>query len=107
MVVFQRKYILGWCCLPIQKPKTLCHDFGIKAEWHFSATYHGKGACDGLGGTVKRLAAKASLQRPYEDQIMMPFQLYEWASKNIPSVTFVYCTTEEYEREKSFLEVVR
>jgi len=38
------------------------HDFGIKAEWHFSATSHGKGACDGLGGTVKRLAAKASLQ---------------------------------------------
>ena len=82
------------------------HDFGIKAEWHFSATSHGKGACDGLGGTVKRLAAKASLQRPYEDQIMImtPFQLYEWASKNIPSVTFMYCTTEEYEREKSFLE---
>ena len=68
------------------------HDFGIKAEWHFSATSHGKGACDGLGGTVKRLAAKASLQRPYEDQIMTPFQLYEWAS------------TEEYKREKTFLE---
>ena len=72
------------------------HDFGIKAEWHFSATSHGKGACDGLAGMVKRLAAKVTLQRPY--------QLYEWASKNIPSVTFVYCTTEEYEREKAFLE---
>ena len=34
-------------------------DFGIPAEWHFSATAHGKGACDGLGG----LAARASLQR--------------------------------------------
>ena len=32
-------------------------DFGITAEWHFSATSHGKGACDGLGGTVKLLAA--------------------------------------------------
>ena len=32
----------------------LCHhkdDFRVKAEWHFSATSHGKGACDGLGGT--------------------------------------------------------
>ena len=37
-------------------------DFGISAEWHFSATSHGKGACDGVGGTVKRLAARASLQ---------------------------------------------
>ena len=42
-----------------------CHhssDFNISAEWHFSATSHGKGACDGIGGTVKRLAARASLQ---------------------------------------------
>ena len=45
---------------------------------------------------------KQAWKRPYEDQMMTPFQLYEWASKNIPSVTFVYCTTEEYEREKSF-----
>ena len=44
------------------------------------------------------------MQRPYKDQIMTPFQLYEWASKNIPSVTFMYYTTEEYEREKSLLE---
>ena len=24
-------------------------DFGIPAEWHFLATSHGKGACDGIG----------------------------------------------------------
>ena len=28
-------------------------DFGVEAEWHLSATSYGKGACDGLGGTVK------------------------------------------------------
>ena len=47
----------------------LCYheaDFGVPAEWHFSATSHGKGACDGVGGSVKRLAARASLQRPYD-----------------------------------------
>ncbi len=60
----------------------LCYhqaDFGIPAQWHFSATSHGKGACD---GTVKRLAARVSLQRPYDEQIMTPLQLlqlYEWA----------------------------
>ena len=48
--------------------------FGIQAEWHFSATSHGKGASDGVGGTVKHLAARASLQRPYERQIMTPLQ---------------------------------
>ena len=53
----------------------LCHhqaDFGIKAEWYFSSTSHSKSARDGLGGTVKRLAARASLHRPYEQQIMTP-----------------------------------
>ena len=54
---------------------SLCADFGIKAECHFSATSHGKSAYDGLGGTVKRLAARASLHRPYEQQIMTPFQV--------------------------------
>ena len=33
-------------------------DFGIKAEWHLS---HSKGACDGVGETVKCLAARTSL----------------------------------------------
>ena len=79
-------------------------DFGIQAEWHFSATSHGKGACDGLGGTVKRLATKASLQRPYEDQIITPLQLYQWASSSIPGVNFEYCTLEEYDSEKTQLE---
>ena len=80
----------------------LCHhkiDFGIPAEWHFFATPHGIGACDGAGGTVKKLAAKASLQRPHDQQIMTPLQLYDWASENIKATFFGYCTTEEYETE--------
>lgn len=84
----------------------LCYhneDFdGVEAEWHFYATSHGKGVCDGIGGTVKRLAAKASLQKPVENQIVTPFQLYEWGKENIPSVTFFYVTNDEYlEEEKS------
>jgi hypothetical protein len=85
----------------------LCHhgeDFGLPAEWHFSATSHGKGACDGLGGTVKRLAARASLQRPYDQQIMTPRQLFDWATTAVPTVHFEYCTMQDYEREKQNLE---
>jgi len=37
-------------------------DYGISASWHFFATSHGKNACDGIGGTVKRLLSKAALQ---------------------------------------------
>ena len=73
-----------------------CHhqaDFGIKVERRFSATSHGKSAHDGLGGTVKRLAARASLYRPYEQQIMTQFQLYEWVRENISGIHFCFCST--------------
>ena len=79
-------------------------EFGISAEWHFSATSHGKGACDGLGGTVKRLASRSSLQRPYNEQIMTPRQLLDWASKSITAVYFEYCSNEEYEKEEQKLQ---
>ena len=85
----------------------LCYhkdDFGMAAEWHFSATSHGKGACDGIGGTVKRLAARASLQNPYSDQIMTPRQLFDWAVTNIPSIHFGYCTLADYEAEERLLQ---
>lgn len=84
----------------------LCHheeDFGMPAEWHFFATSHGKGPCDGVGGTVKRLAARASLQRPYDNQILTPRQLYEFGCAEIPTVNFYYATSKEYERESVFL----
>jgi hypothetical protein len=35
----------------------VCHleDFKVRGEWHFFATSHGKGPCDGIGGTLKGL----------------------------------------------------
>ena len=85
----------------------LCHheeDFSIPAEWHFFATSHGKGPCDGVGGTVKRLAARASLQRPYDKQILTPHQLFEFAQSEIKGINFYYATVFEYEQESSMLE---
>ena len=79
-------------------------NFGIPAKWHFSAISNGKGACDGIGGTVKQLAARASLQRPYNNQIMTPCQLFDWVSSNLPGVPFGYCSMEDYRREEAILE---
>ena len=39
------------------------HDFGILAGSHFQATAHRKGLGEGIGGNLKKLAAKASFQR--------------------------------------------
>ena len=52
-------------------------DFGMKAEWYFFATSHGKNACDGAVGTVKRLVVCANLQRAIHKQILNPHQLCE------------------------------
>ena len=71
----------------------LCHhqqDFGLTAEWKFYATSHGKGPCDGIGGTVKRLATRASLQAPIHGQILTPLQLYEWGVNELTSIKLVY-----------------
>ena len=51
----------------------------VQAEFHFYATSCGKGPCDGISGTVKHLATKASLQRACHSQIMTPRQLFDWA----------------------------
>ena len=77
---------------------------GIKAEWHFFATSHGKNACDGVGGTIKRLAARASLQRPISNQILTPLQLFEFANKEIPGVTTFYIDSNAVSKVAEFLE---
>ena len=69
----------------------------------FFGTSRGKGACDGLGGMVKRFAARG--RDNTKTKIVTPLQLYEWARVNIPSTVFAYCSTEEYLSEKSHLDV--
>lgn len=71
-------------------------EYGIPAEWNFFATSHGKNISDGLGGTLKRLATKASLQKPYTHQIMTSRQLFDWAVENLNNMNFFFVTNEEY-----------
>lgn len=71
----------------------------------FFATSHGKSFCGDLGGTVKRLATKTSLQRPYENHIITLRQLYDFANKDIPGISFMYCTNEEYNENENKLSL--
>ena len=77
-------------------------DLKIAAEWHFFPTSHGKGPCDGIGGTLKRLAARASLQR-VNNPIRTPRELFTWATEALPNVTCHYSTNAEYEEEEKRL----
>lgn len=69
-------------------------DFGLNAEWNFFATSHGKNPCDGIGGTVKRLAARASLQRPLEGQILTSQQFFKFCEDNIKGIKFFFVKNE-------------
>ena len=69
-------------------------DFGVPAEWHFHATAHGKGPCDDIGGNLKRLAARVSLQASSKDPILIADALYQWAKKNLVK-TLVFFSPKE------------
>jgi hypothetical protein len=59
--VIDIEYFSDGCAGQYKNILNLCHhfvDFGITAKWSFFATSH---------GTVKRLVARASLQRPLDD----------------------------------------
>ena len=68
------------------------HDFGITARWAFFATSHGKSPCDGIGGTVKRLVARASKQRPLDDQILSMEKMLENCELSIKGIKFLKVT---------------
>ncbi|KAK2721504.1 hypothetical protein QYM36_003703 [Artemia franciscana] len=63
-------------------------DFGMKPEHSFFATSHGKSICDGLGGTVKRILRKASLQLSDENQIKTATAVYDFCKVNIEKINF-------------------
>ena len=78
-------------------------EFGLKCEWHFFATSHGKSSCDGIGGTVKRSVARASLQRVYERQILTPEDMFDYCIENLSNIKFFYTTHEDIDAEAKIL----
>jgi hypothetical protein len=76
-------------------------DFNIKyAEWNFFATSHGKGPCDGIGGTIKRLAFRHSLQG---GDIQTPFALFQWCTQHIANMKMFYVSSEDVRENQTRL----
>ena len=67
------------------------------------ATSHGKTAADGVAGTLKRLATKASLQHPDGNQILNAKQLLEFAVREIKGISFCYVISNEHREEADLL----
>ena len=76
----------------------------LYAEWHFCTISHGKNACDGIGVTIKCMAAYASLQRSVTGQIFSPKSLFKLANSEIPGMQLFWVPTTEIIENKHLLE---
>jgi hypothetical protein len=56
-----------------------------------------------MGGTVKRLTAKTSLQKVYKNQIKTPHEVFNYCSSNIDNITFFYVQEEHIHNYKKEL----
>ena len=75
-------------------------DFHRSADWNFQATADGKGLlCDGVGGALKRLARRASLQMSSNDQISTALELFNWLRRD-SSLNKYYCFVQRYSYQK-------
>ena len=79
-------------------------DFGLDCEWNFFATSHGKNTCDGIGGTVKWLVPRTSLQSPLEGQILSVRQLFDWRMCNIQHITFFFVPAADVDSQRALLD---
>ena len=71
---------------------------GVSGSWDYLESGHGKGPCDGLGGSVKRSADMAVKQGKVVIQNAKDF--YSWAtnqSESETSVAYYYVSQEMYE----------
>lgn len=76
------------------------NDFNLSAEQNF-LTSHGKSAGDGVGDIIKRLAARASIQRPNQGQILNPHQLLTWVEKDIKGISLLRAPEEMVEEKNN------
>ena len=75
------------------------HELSMTATWNFFATSHGKGPCDGIGGTVKRLARMESYRRVNGNYLNTFDKLYAFCEDTIHNVSF-YKLTSQYMEER-------
>jgi hypothetical protein len=79
-------------------------DFKVEAQWHFHPTAHGKNLCDGIAGTVKRNAYRASHQRDALNQIDSPKKLYEFIVQSMPKIVCDFTTEKQHLAHNKMLE---
>ena len=73
--------------------------YGSFDSWHFFQSGHGKGPCDGIGGTTKKNADNAVKQGKVLIQDAHDF--FAWATQNEQGIRYELVTDEEYTNKKA------
>ena len=77
--------------------------FGMKATWDYFESGHGKGPCDGVGGTIKRMADQAI---KHGAQIQNAEDFYEWGRKNVRAFIVRYISKDYFNQHTAqYLEL--
>ena len=74
----------------------------MKAKQHFFANSYCKNARDGVEGTVKTLAARASLQMRIQNQILNPHKSYGFAKSGIPGISCFFVDKQQVDNVSNF-----
>ena len=85
---FKNKYLWAFLSSSFQDMFPNLH-----VEWHFFATSHGKGAVDGVGGTVKRAVSTAVLSR--QETVHTAADFARVTAQRCPKVTIEEVAPEE------------
>jgi hypothetical protein len=79
--------------------------YGLSCRWNYFEVGHGKGPCDGLGGTTKRLADQAVRQGNAVIQDAREF--FSWVIKsNMTGVQFLYVSSEQTKAKHTELKSI-
>lgn len=76
--------------------------YGCRASWHYFESGHGKGPCDGVGGTTKRNADNAIKQGKAVIQDANDF--FAWAIQSQGEIEYQMITPKEYEQSSQYIE---
>ncbi|MEW8542103.1 MAG: hypothetical protein AB2693_01095 [Candidatus Thiodiazotropha sp.] len=105
------KYIHFWTDSPLSQYRNktvfdlVCNFeklFGLHASWHYFEAGHGKGPCDGIGGTTKRNADNAVKQGKAVIQEATDF--FAWAKSTDTQIEYYFITPEAFESCKTEVE---
>ena len=78
--------------------------FGAAASWHYLEAGHGKGPCDGVGGTSKRMADMAVIQGKAVIQNALDFTQWGNGEENKSEIKYILFTDEKVKNAASTIE---